>query len=138
MLRTQRCQRNADVPPLWEDDKALTATSCYVLGQGGRRQPVRCTQEFEWVLFGQAWAREGRSPDAGHALHNLLDRVVPRGATLFQRRYTPPVLLATCDGIAPKAFVHAIILLSKWLGEDRFPEGVFAWPPPVPAEVSAG
>ena len=138
LLATQRCERNAVVPRLWEDDKALTSERFHLTMPGGKRSSVRCTPDFEWLLFGHMWARESRTPDAGHAFLKLMDRVLPQGSSLFRRRYTPQVLFAACDGIVPKVFVHAIMLVSKWLGEDKFPQGGFAWPPPVPAEATAG
>ena len=137
---TSRCLRDTQVPQLWDDDKSLTTASCYALmpGPGGRRAQVRCTTDFEWILFGEAWANK-RAPDAGDALRKLLDRICPHASCLFARRYTPSVVMEACDYIAPKAFVHAVILLSKWLGEARFPLGVFAWPPAMPADTgSAG
>ena len=122
---------------LWED-KALATGGVHVAVPGGKHFPVRCTTDFEWLLFGQMWARECRCPEVGHALHKLLDRIVPQGAALFRRRYTPEVLFAECNDSATKVFVYAIILLSKWLGNGKHPDGGYARPPPIPAEVSVG
>ena len=137
LVDTQRCSRLARVPVLWEADKKLSKASCYVClpGSGSKRTPVRCDRDFEWCLFGEAWAIENQCSDAAVALAGLLDRICPRGSLPFRRRYTMNHLLETCDCIAPQAFVHAVILLSKWLGRDLFPQGVFRWPPEPPAEV---
>jgi hypothetical protein len=138
VLRTQRCLRTTEVPLLWTDDKTLAAASCSVAmpGGGGKTTAVRCTRDFEWVLFGEAWAAQTRSNDVAHALAKLFDRILPSGSHLFFRRYNPHVLLETCDFVAHKAFVHGVVLLSKWLGPDHFPQGVFAWPPVPPADIT--
>ena len=35
-----------------------------------------------------------------------------------------------------KSFVYGVIMLSKWLGQDRFPAGVYGmWPPDPPPGV---
>ena len=43
------------------------------------------------------------------------------------------------DYIVDKAFMHGVILLSKWLGEARFPKGIYGtWPPAYPFDHGAG
>ena len=38
--------------------------------------------------------------------------------------------------IMGSTFEHGIICLSKWLGRDRFPQGVFdQWPPALPMHL---
>ena len=98
---------------------------------------MRCPADFEWVLFGEAWAREKRSPAAALALAKLIDRILPNRSQMYSRRYTFAMLLEANEFVATKAFVHAIILMSKWLGEARLPLGVHYWPPPVPAELAS-
>ena len=40
------------------------------------------------------------------------------------------------DYVMEKAFVYGIVALSKWLGEKRFPMGVYGkWPPKMPADL---
>ena len=138
LLRTQRCERHTEVPMLWEAEKALTTQRGHILMQSNKHVPVRCTSDFEWILFGRAWASEKRAPDAGLQLSKLLDSICPRASAMCQRRWNPRVVFEACDFVAPKAFVHTIILLSKWLGQDRFPEGVHYWPPTFPIEVTDG
>ena len=139
LCETQRCERGS-VGHLWQHDKSLTKPCCFVClpGHGAKRTPVRCSRDFEWVLFGQAWAAESYSADAASALEKLLDRVCPRGSLPFRRHFALPRVLETCDCVADQAFVYAVVLLSKWLGVDRFPEGVHAWPPAPPAAATAG
>ena len=54
---------------------------------------------------------------------------MPGSTALFCRRYTAPGLVVVCGGNVAKAFVVAVVLLSKWLGPDVFPIGVHVWPP---------
>ena len=87
-----------------------------------------CPREFEWLLFGQAWSAES-SDDAAVKLLRLINELVPNGSALFGRRYTMAALITANDGYIQKAFVHAMVLASMWLGRDRFPVGVHHWPP---------
>ena len=104
---------------------------------------MRCSREFEWVLFGKAWAAEnstacGNALDAARALEKLLDSVCPKGSLPFRRCFALNYVLEACDCVADQAFVYAIVLLSKWLGPVRFPQGVHDWPPAPPAAVTSG
>ena len=128
VLRTQRCHRTTCVPHLWNDDHSLTVVIGNGVGEHMQRRPVRCPKDFEWLLFRQAWAAERRD-DAGWMLMKLIDDIMPEGASMFRRRYTAGLLLSMNDFVVQKAFVHATILLSKWLGADRFPVGIHVWPP---------
>ena len=41
------------------------------------------------------------------------------------------------DYVMEKAFVYGIIALSKWLGKEKFPKGVYGtWPPPPPEDLA--
>ena len=139
LLDTQRCTRRVVVPELWQRDKALSRASCYVClpGQGAKRTPVRRARDFEWALFGQGWAAESHSTDAALALAQLLYRICPHGSYPFRRRHTMHHLLEASECVADQAFVPAVVLLSKWLGEDLFPRGIYNWPPDPPASVTA-
>ena len=37
--------------------------------------------------------------------------------------------------VMEKAFVYGIALLSKWIGQDRFPQGIYSWPPKLPEDM---
>ena len=58
---------------------------------------------------------------------------------IFTGLWYPATLLQTCDYCLDKAFVRAVIFVSKALGTANFPNGVFGqWPPEPPAELTAG
>lgn len=128
-LTTQGCNRDTVVPHLWDADVGLTRVACNVRGVLRAAQPLRCSAAFEWLLFDGSWA-EASGHDAGVMLLELLDKILPGSRRLFTRRYTAAVMFREADYVAEKAFVYAVILLSKWFGED-FP-GVHAWPPAKP------
>ncbi len=132
LSHTSRCQRNVQMPVFWEPCPSLTCTIGHELGFGGVRRAVRCCKDFEWLLFRNGWAADSRN-DASCMLVKLLDRILPQGSTLFRQRHTVQVMMNATDNILEMTFVFAVVLLSKWLGPDRFPHGVFAWPPPIPA-----
>ena len=135
---TSRSARYTPVPALWRNDLRLSSRCSYTClpGQGSKRSPVRCNREFEWILFGQGLAVESSHTDAAAALASLINSICPKGSILFNRRYTLNHLLEKSDCVASQAFVHAIILLSKWLGPSRFPKGVYGWPPQPPAGLA--
>ena len=57
--------------------------------------------------------------------------------TLSSDISTDTTLSADNDYILEKAFVYGIVALSKWLGEERYPCGVYGqWPPPFPAGLA--
>jgi len=128
---TTRCRRDTVVPGLWEPSPAFTFVIEHTQGVDGVRRPTRCGKPFEWVLFRNGWAA-GSPHDAPRMLRRLLDAIVPEASTMLSERYRVLVILAHNDNIIEKAFVYAVILLSKWLGPGRFPEGVHAWPPAMP------
>lgn len=127
-----RCLRPTVWPKLWDPDRALSNVVGDVLMPGGRRVQVRCTRPFEWALFQEHWAQEALSPEPARALVVLFDQIVPHGSDLLGRQFPPRLLLEHAGFEAHHAFVVGVILISKWLGEDLFPRGVYSWPPPVP------
>lgn len=130
-LSSSSCvRRNTEMPMLWEPNLAWTNIIANEPAAGGRRISVRSTTDFEWLLFGGP--RCSSANDCSYMMFKLIDRIVPKGRDLFRIRYTPQVLLAECDGVLEKMFVYAIILLSKWVGVDAFPQGVHEWPPLFP------
>ena len=129
-------QRHPCVPDLWVVDDALLIKIAQVAPPGassGRRHWVRCAPTFEnevrkvWtdtVAFG---------PDPVSAMRALLRALVPAAGKIFADAYTPLKLLHMNDYVMEKAFVFAVIALSKWLGPDRWPMGFYeTWPPPLP------
>ena len=137
---TGRGDRFTPVPALFEADNRFSSVCCYTClpGNGSKQTPVRCSRDFEWILFGQGLAIESPNRDAAVVLVKFIDSICPRASLLFRRRYTMNHLLETSECLASKAFVHAIILLSKWLGKDLFPKGIYGWPPQPPASLGPG
>ena len=123
--------RSAEMPLLWESNLAWTNIIATEAAVGGRRISVRSTTDFEWLVFGGA-SRASSAHDSSYMMFKLIERMVPKARELFRIRYTPQVLLTECEGVLEKMFVYAVILLSKWLGVDAFPEGVHEWPPACP------
>ena len=41
------------------------------------------------------------------------------------------------DYILEKTFVYANLCLSKWLGKEVSPQGIYFWPPTAPADLYA-
>ena len=67
------------------------------------------------------------------ALKEIFERVFPKAGRAFaQGGLLPLRLLSLNDWVMEKAFVYGIICLSKWMGEEEFPCGVYTWPPPMP------
>ena len=62
----------------------------------------------------------------------------PAARDVFTLAYSPARLLWRNDYIIEKAFVFGVIALSKWLGDARFPQGLYgSWPPRQPTPVEA-
>ena len=80
---------------------------------------------------------EGDDHDPIKALNALLRSCFQMDHLLFTGSWSPYWLLDQSDYILDKAFVRAVIGVSRWLGEERFPDGLYGlWPPPAPAEYS--
>ena len=87
VTRTQRCLRTTEVPFLWDDDVSLTHTIGQLAGVNGERRAARCSKDFEWLLFRDAWAAES-GDDAAVMMLRLLERVMPECRNMFTRRYS--------------------------------------------------
>ena len=103
---------------------------------GGPRRQVRCGLPFQEVIDTEApQSILGRDPV--DTLYRLFSACVPAARQVFVDAYRPLRLLHVNDYILEKAFVYGIVALSKWLGEERFPCGVYGqWPPPFPAGLA--
>ena len=99
---------------------------------------AQCSKCFEWILYKSMWA-QGNPNDATWMLGRLFCRIVPDCATLFRARYTPQISMHDNQHVVEEAFVCGVSLLSTWLKEGWFPEGLFAWPPrrQVPQEAAS-
>ena len=124
------------LPHLWNKDRKWCRQVGFVSSMGGR-VACRCPGDFEYMLFRDMKAT-GKAADVGELFLRLMDNMVPKGRTLFNcGRYTTLDLANFNDGAMHGAFLHAVFLLSKWLGKKAFPEGVHKWPPPAPTAAEA-
>ena len=128
LARSSRPSRHADVQRLWAPVASFTRAVCTEAGPHGGRITIRSSSEFEWILYKNGWAAGSRN-DASWMFLKLIDRIAPQASDLFRHRYTPQVMFDWADGVAELAFVFAMVLLSKWLGAAKFPQGVHFWPP---------
>ena len=129
--------RSLQMPALWDDHENIT----FYFGEtkppglsGGLRR-VRCSLEFAQVIEEFGCLRHGpRNPE--ESLSGVLIACIPHAMKPFSQLHTPLKLLHANDYVMDKAFVYAIMALSKWLGSDRFPLGIYGdWPPDPPAHV---
>ena len=80
---------------------------------------------------------EGDDHDPIKALNALLRSCFEMHHLIFTGSWSPYWLLHQSHYILDKAFVRAVIGVSRWLGEERFPDGLYGlWPPPAPADYS--
>ena len=135
LARSSRPKLHVETPRLWASIASFTNVIRSELGSAGKRLSMRSSKEFEWILFRNAWASSSRN-EVAYMLLKLMDRIAPQASDLFRSRYTGQVILDWADGVAEKAFVYAVILLSKWLGAERFPHGVHHWPPAAPSNCT--
>ena len=75
----------------------------------------------------------GGVKDPIRALAQLVEAIAPGAdAYVFTRRRSYVRILHQNDYIIEKAIICCVWCLSKWLGRDRFPQGIFEWPPLFP------
>ena len=136
-LQAGTFERQLFIKDLWIADKSLTLEWSMVQPlSGGQRRQVRCGLPFQELLDKEApQTLFGRDPVA--ALFRLYSAIVPLERRVFAGTLSPLRLLHVNDYILDKAFVYGIVALSKRLGEEWFPCGVFGqWPPPFPAGLA--
>ena len=81
------------------------------------------------------WPSSAEEHDPTQALNALLRSSFRIPGLMFIGRNDPDMLFQTCDHILDKAYVRAVIIASKFLGPDRFPNGIYGlWPPEPPAD----
>ncbi len=90
---------------------------------------MRCGVSFLSVID-QVVVKTHFGLDPVEQLLRLLGTCVPRARLVFTGTYSPARLFQLNDFVFEKAFIFAIILLTKWLGPKRFPRGIYGdWPP---------
>jgi len=121
------------IVPLWETNKSLTLDYSYVSSfTDGHRRQVRCCRQFEDLIDIVA-AKGHFGKDPVETLYRLWEKCVPRARSIFTASSTPLRMLHANDYVMEKAFVYGIVSLSKWLGKERFPQGIYGdWPPNLP------
>ena len=126
------------VPERWRCDDTLTAHWCNtkcVYG-GSAKNSVRCGTPFLHII--EQYAPQGKHTKVPQAmLMTLFEKCVPHARKIFAGNYDPMKLLHLNDYVIEKTFVHAMMILSKFLGDVWFKWGVFKWPPPAPPNVYA-
>ena len=134
-LKAGTFQRQLFIKELWSPDKSLTLEWARTVPfTGGARCFVRCGLPFQ-ELVDEIAPRSMFSHDPVETLSLLFMACVPCARRVFTAAYRPLRLLHVNDYVLEKAFVYGIVALSKWLGEGRFPQGVYgSWPPKLPAD----
>ena len=93
---------------------------------------ARCSLSFQQVIEREAPASHF-GIDPCEQILRLFAACVPRARDIFSGPYTPARLLHMNDYVVEKAFVYGVVALSKWLGAERFPHGIYGrWPPNAP------
>jgi hypothetical protein len=128
--------RHVFINDLWVTDKTFTLDFGTVENfLGGQRKQTRTGVQFQEIIN---WAAPptscGHMPD--DTLLRLFMAVVPCARRLFSGDHRPLRLLHLNDYVLEKAFVYGIVLLSKLMGKEWFPNGVFGrWPPEPPRDL---
>jgi hypothetical protein len=136
LLKEGIFRRPLVVNDLWASDKTLTLEWAYTLPfNGGPRRQVRCGLPFQELVDVEA-PKTMLGHDAVEVLLVLFSKCVPNARRLFDGAYRPARLLHVNDYVLDKAFVYGIVVLSKWMGVERFPQGVYGqWPPQFPEDL---
>ena len=139
LIRTGVFERPVWINDLWGADNSLTHQwLCVKPWNGGPYvRSVRCGLPFAAIID-----REAPQPVAGRNVQGmfstLLSKCVPHARDIFSGNFAPIRLLHMNDYVLEKTFVYAMIALSKWMGEERFPQGLYGnWPPEPPDDLHA-
>ena len=138
-------ERRLVVRDLWTPVKEYSLNWCqHVVRESmdGRREGtthwVKCSAAFNEIIneaLGDG--AEGRRHAPG-VLEKIFKKIIPKGDVIFgpTSRTSGNFLLGHNDFIIEKAFVYGVYCLSKWLGEELFPRGIYGlWPPQAPSHI---
>ena len=100
------------------------------------QRSVRCGQLFLELVHEVSGDKNCHFVNAVEVLYRLWERCMPHARHIFTGNVTPLRLLHVNDYIMEKTFVYGILCLSKWLGDKKFPQGVYAWPPQLPPNLA--
>ena len=126
---------HVNLPHLWKPAPGLTSEwGSTATWDNGARRKVKCGQDFQRFLEPLVPPpRFAAGRDASEALLELWKLIVPCARDIFTGPYSPARAFAHCDYIMEGAFIFGAIVLSKLLGFDKFPCGVYGnWPPALP------
>jgi hypothetical protein len=128
------CRRQLYIVSLWDVNKSILVDwAAASAPTDGRRREVRCCVAFEQLIDEEA-AKGHFGKDPVETLFKLWELCVPHARQIFTGSYNALRVLHQNDYVMEKAFVWGILALSKWLGRERFPQGIYgAWPPKMPA-----
>ena len=103
---------------------------------GGRPRVTRLPANFS-VILGQHYPEPLAGRDARAAMLRVFRKCIPSPTSMFAGPISMHHLIHMNDYVLDKAFVYGAMMLSKWLGQDRLPHGVFGfWPPePTPGAI---
>ena len=103
---------------------------------GGHPKNVRCSALMDEFLDEAAPSPFGGVKDPTNALAAIIETIAPGAHDyVFNKRRSWLRFLQQNDYVIEKAIICCLWCLSKWLGRDKFPEGIFGWPPPFPDEA---
>lgn len=138
LVKEHRFERKLLVPNLWFEDKQLTnlwgVMKDRLPAEGGYRGSynIRCSNQFAEICQ-ECLPSEPERRDPQGTLLSLIEKFIPGPSRIFSGWRSPTNLLIRNDFQMEKAFVYAVICLSKWLGTETLPEGLHGrWPPPMP------
>ena len=124
-LKAHTFERQLFINDLWIADKSLTHEWSTVSPFcGGPLRQVRCGLPFQELLDKEA-PKNALGYDAVDTLYRLFSATVISPRQVFAGARHPKMLLHINEYILEKTFVYGILALSKWLGKERFPCGIF-------------
>ena len=139
-------ERRLAVRDLWTPVKEFSLNWCqHVVREcmDGRKEGtthwVKCSAGFNEIInevLGDG--AEGGRRYAPGVLGHIFKKIIPKGDVIFgpKSRTSGNFLLGHNDFIIEKAFVYGVYCLSKWLGQELFPPGIYGvWPPRAPSHI---
>ena len=129
---------HVNLPHLWKPAPGLTSEwGSTATWDNGARRKVKCGQDFQRFLEPLVPPpRFAAGRDASEALLELWKLIVPCARDIFTGSYSPARAFAHCDYTMEGAFIFGAIVLSKLLGTEKFPCGVYGkWPPALPTAL---
>ena len=121
-------QRHVTIDDLWVVDKRRYEKYEPVTIKHKVSNMTHCSVPFG-ALLEEYGNMKGVAHQPADALMTIFQQFLPWHWYVFKDEYGPLRLLQVNDYVLDKAFVFGVIALSKWLGETRFPQGIYKWPP---------